>query len=253
MIETLIAYLKVAALLLTYGGIAFFIAAFISKFFKWAPFRILLLWFSLMLFVEVLQSEQILFNINLYIALGMAAPHIKFAHILAFRMYYGLIDLYHRLVEIFYLLLRPFVFVCGQYARFRAYYDSRENQREYSRQEQEQRNYEEFRQREGFNDYRRSNKQQQSHQREEQSSRNQESRSPGGDSGPRQSQTPRWDSPDPYIVLDLSRDATAQDIKKQYRKLQKLYHPDLTQTKKEEYTRISQQINAAYSKLKGVQ
>jgi len=248
MIETLSVYFEIAVALLTYGGIVFFISAFISKFFKWAPFRILLLWFSIVLLGEVLQSEQILFNINLYIALGMAAPHIKFAHILAYRIYYGAIDFYHRLVEIFYMLLRPFIFVYGQYARFRAYYDARGQQ---GQQEQE-RNYEEFRQREGFNDYRRS-REQQSHHRQEHSSNKEETHTPGGNSGSRQSQTSRWDSPDPYTVLDISRDATAQEIKKQYRKLQKLYHPDLTQTKKEEYTRISQQINAAYSKLKGVQ
>ena len=45
-------------------------------------------------------------------------------------------------------------------------------------------------------------------------------------------------------------DATADEIKKAYRNLSKIYHPDLTLTKKEEHQIIFQKISNAYGKLK---
>ncbi|PHM16511.1 MAG: hypothetical protein CJD30_11230 [Sulfuricurvum sp. PD_MW2] len=177
----------------------------------------------------------------------MAYPHLQFVHLLAYRIWYGILDFYEKLKDFLYTVSRPFVFIYFQFVRLKAYYDARTQQKRYSSENEQ--SYQEFRQR-GFNDdYRRS--EQQYHRREEQSSSKQENtHKSGGNRGEQHNETSRWDSHDPYVILDISRTATPEEIKKQYRKLQKLYHPDLTQTKKEEYTRISQKINAAYSKLK---
>lgn len=225
--------------LLITASIVMTISYAISNFFKWAPFRIIILLIAYAIISNILRQDVILFNLNLYVGLGMAYPHLQFVHLLAYRIWYGILDFYEKLKDFLYAVSRPFVFVYFQFVRLKAYYNARTEQKHYSGENEQ--NYQEFRQR-GFNDdYRRS--EQQYHRREEQSSHREKR-------GEQQSETSRWDSHDPYVVLDLSRTATPDEIKKQYRKLQKLYHPDLTQTKKEEYTRISQKINAAYSKLK---
>lgn len=233
--------------LLIVAGIIFGISSVISNLFKWALFRIIILLIAYSIISDVLKQDVILFNLNLYVALGMAYPHLQFVHILAYRIWYALVDFYEKLKDFLYAVSRPFVFVYFQFVRLKAYYDARTQQKHYSGENEQ--SYQEFRHR-GFNDdYRRS--EQQSHRREEQSSQQEENKHKSNESrGEQHNETSRWDSHDPYVILDLSRTATPEEIKKQYRKLQKLYHPDLTQTKKEEYTRISQKINAAYSKLK---
>lgn len=237
--------------LLIGASIMFAISAFISNFFKWAPFRIVILLIAYAIISDILTHDVILFNLDLYIGLGMIYPHVKFVHILAYRIWYGLVDLYEKLKDILYAVSRPFVFLYFQFVRLKAYYDSRSQQKHYSGGNEQ--NYQEFRQNGFKDDYRRSEQQQQQyHQREEQSSRKEEKRKSDESQQEPKNETSRWDSHDPYVVLGLSKTATPEEIKKQYRKLQKLYHPDLTQTKKEEYTRISQQINAAYAKLKKV-
>lgn len=238
---------RVGINLLIVASIIMTISYAISNFFKWAPFRIIILLIAYAIISDILRQDVILFNLNLYVALGMTYPHLKFVHILAYRIWYGILDFYEKLKDFLYAVSRSFVFVYFQAIRLKAYYDARTEQKSYSSENEQ--NYQEFKQR-GFNDdYRRS--EQQYHRREEQSSAHQENTHKSEEKkGEQYNETSRWDSHDPYVVLDLSRTATPDEIKKQYRKLQKLYHPDLTQTKKDEYTRISQKINAAYSKLK---
>ena len=57
------------------------------------------------------------------------------------------------------------------------------------------------------------------------------------------------DLTDNYAVLDLKSDASKIDIKIQYKKLMRRYHPDLTKDKKDEYTEIAKKINSAYDNL----
>lgn len=58
----------------------------------------------------------------------------------------------------------------------------------------------------------------------------------------------------PYEVFQLERDASREDIKKQYRKLSKKYHPDITQNlpkkEREEAQQKMRELNSAYEQLK---
>lgn len=237
---------RVGINLLIAASILMTISYAISNLFKWAPFRIIILLIAYAIISDILRQDVILFNLNLYVGLGMAYPHLQFVHLLAYRIWYGILDFYEKLKDFLYAVSRPFVFVYFQFIRLKAYYDARTQQKHYSGENEQ--SYQEFRHR-GFNDdYRRS--EQQYHRREEQSSQRENQHQSNENKREQHNETSRWDSHDPYVVLDLSRTATPEEIKKQYRKLQKLYHPDLTQTKKEEYTSISQKINAAYSKLR---
>ncbi|XP_071966182.1 dnaJ homolog subfamily B member 6-like isoform X2 [Antedon mediterranea] len=55
--------------------------------------------------------------------------------------------------------------------------------------------------------------------------------------------------PDYYQVLDVSRDATADDIKKAYRKLALKWHPDKNPSNKEEANNKFKEVSAAYEVL----
>src|ERR1700760_4589261 len=54
--------------------------------------------------------------------------------------------------------------------------------------------------------------------------------------------------PTPYEVLGLTREASADDIRKAYRKLAKQYHPDLNPGKPEAEARFKE-VSAAYEIL----
>ncbi len=59
-------------------------------------------------------------------------------------------------------------------------------------------------------------------------------------------------SPSAYIVLGVSSEDDINTIKKTYRTLIRIYHPDINQDNIELYTEISQNINEAYEKLKKI-
>lgn len=54
---------------------------------------------------------------------------------------------------------------------------------------------------------------------------------------------------DPYTTLGLSRGATEEEVAKAYRRLAKIYHPDLNQGSPEAARKMSE-INRAYSEIR---
>jgi len=231
--------------LLIVAAVTFAISYAISAFFKWAVFRIIILLISFSILSQVLQQKVILFDLDLYIALGMAAPHLKFAHILAYRIWYALVGYYYKIRRSFIALYEFFLRLYRAYLSAKAYFgekksrwEQRKNSRSQSRQEEFKHSYQKQEQRQ---EYRESRREERSRYQEQKSYEHKDE------------STSRWDSNDPYLILDIARTATAQEIKRQYRKLQKIYHPDLTQSHIEEYTHIAQRLNYAYEKLKGIQ
>jgi DnaJ-class molecular chaperone len=56
-------------------------------------------------------------------------------------------------------------------------------------------------------------------------------------------------SDDPYDILEIKRTATMAEIKSAFKRLAKIWHPDLNPHRITEATRMMQKINAAYSLL----
>jgi DnaJ-class molecular chaperone len=53
----------------------------------------------------------------------------------------------------------------------------------------------------------------------------------------------------PYDILEIKRNATKEQIKSAFRKLAKIWHPDLNSQRIVEATAKMEKINAAYSRL----
>ena len=56
-------------------------------------------------------------------------------------------------------------------------------------------------------------------------------------------------SDDPYKILGISRGSSITEIKSAFRKLARIWHPDLNPYRIDEATKKMQKINAAYSLL----
>jgi len=54
---------------------------------------------------------------------------------------------------------------------------------------------------------------------------------------------------DPYIILGIKKGSTKSEIKSAFRKLAKIWHPDLNPQRIDEATAKMKKINAAYSLL----
>jgi len=163
-----------------------------------------------------------------------------------------------RTIEIFLLLISPFIWVYEKISNVFQFFKIKQEERENKKAEE---NYykEEFR-REQERAYQKEqekyNQQDKQRQQEEQERiynkkqyRYKKKEKPQQPKEEPKSYS-RWDSSNPYEVLGISENSTKQEIKKAYRNLAKIYHPDLTFSKKEEYTIILQKINKAYESLK---
>lgn len=251
--------------LLIVGGVIFLVTMYISSLFRWAGFRILILLFAFAMLSDILRQRVILFDLDLYVALGIATPHLRPAHEMLLRLWYRLVEIYRRVIAILIEISRPFVKAYEMVMNLYRYFRQKVEQRDSSNQSQtgssESHGY---RQQQGFGSSSKSrqgsqNRQkkqdssgqgyQKSHQ-EQSSSRKEEKRSEEQKSNRSNSTTSRWESDDPYVVLGISRTATADEIKKQYRSLLKQYHPDMSQDDKQEHTQITQKLNWAYGVLK---
>ena len=59
---------------------------------------------------------------------------------------------------------------------------------------------------------------------------------------------------DPYSILGVSRDASDEDIKKAYRKLSRIYHPDanINNPNKDQAEAKFKEIQQAYQQINGI-
>ena len=61
--------------------------------------------------------------------------------------------------------------------------------------------------------------------------------------------------PDPYTILNIGKNATKEELASAYRKIVKMYHPDMVAGLAPEYREIAENkmkvVNAAYGKIKG--
>ena len=205
---------------------------FISRWFKAYILRLLLFLIGLHFVLNACNTSYILFNVDFYGGLGLLTPHIEIVELTYLIIKEKILFIYDQIVALILLIIKPFLFIYKLIYKFIVFFKEKKR-KNHDNQKQEK-------QKDNFKQQKNYYKEENNYKHEYKSNKNYK----------KEKTVSRWDSNDPYEVLGIDKTATKQEIKKAYRNLSKIYHPDLTLTKKEEYTKIFQKINWAYQQLK---
>lgn len=241
------------------GALWFFAFYFISRWTKSYIIRLILLILGISVLWEVTAKSHILTNVDFYLGLGLLLPQIEIIEASYLMLREKTIATYESIISFLQLLISPFVWLYARFKYLNEYFkakqETRQEQNNYS-QEFRQRQYDEYKKEQAQRDEkeRQEQKRQQREYQEQKRQEQEKARQEYQKQQAKQQQTnkhPRWDSSDPYEVLDIPRTTSKDEIKKKYRALCNLYHPDKTQDpdKKIKNKKIMQNINAAYEKL----
>ena len=249
------------------GGVVFAFFFFISRFFRAYILRLGFFMFGAWVLWNVSARDSILQNFDFYGGLGMILPQLEIVEITYLILKERTIFIYNQFVGLIMLILTPVIWLYHTIERLRHYFkaklEKRSNKRAYEKhyqddftndfREQQKAEWEkeqarqdeqaqrEFREREAKRDQQ---KQQQHKKYEEEKKQYQQSKK-AEDKKP----SSRWESSNAYEVLGIEETATKDEIKKAYRKLAKIYHPDLALVNKDKAEEIFKMINRAYESL----
>lgn len=236
------------------GGLLWFFALyFISRWFKAYIIRVILFIMGIALFYDVMGRSHITSSVDFYASLGLFIPHISMVELTYLIIKERTLFLVDKVIEIFLLLMTPFIWI---YTKFSNVFQFLQVKQEKKKQQKAKEDFyqEEFKREqararaEEQKRYDEADIREQKKREAEQKAKKKEEYQEPTQEEPRTYS--RWDSSNPYEVLGVSQNSSKQEIKKAYRNLCKIYHPDLTFNKKDEYTVILQKINGAYGILK---
>ncbi len=238
------------------GLVVFFFFYFISKWFKAYIIRVCLFFFGAWVLWQVSAKNSILYSFDLYGGLGLLIPHLEIPSLTYLIIKYRTLYLYDKTVEYFLFLTAPLIWCYKKIVEL-IYFIKTQQKDKTNKQTDENYNYEEFKKQqkaEWEKEQAKADKQYQNkskNKRDKQQNQNNYQKTEYSKKSKEESkENSRWDSTDPYIILDIHTTATKEEIKKAYRLLAKIYHPDLALIEKERYTKIFQKINWAYNILK---
>jgi len=242
------------------GGVVFAFFFFISRFFRAYILRLGFFMFGAWVLWNVSARDSILQSFDFWAGLGLILPQLEIPNLTYLIVKYRTLYIYNKIVELILILFSPFVWLYQLLTRPIAYFKAKQEERadkkayekyykeDFKQQqkaewEKEQARQDEQTQRE-FRE-RKQQKQEQHKKYEEQKKQHQEETKQKEE----KKTTSRWDSNSDYVILGISENATKQEIKKAYRNLAKIYHPDLALLNKEEAEEIFKRINRAYENL----
>jgi len=234
------------------GGGVFFGFYFISRYFRAYILRLGFFIFGALVLWNVSARASILHSFDFYSGLGMIIPQLEIVEITYLLLKERTLFVYNQFVGLIILLVSPFVWLYKRFNRLFNYFKAKQEEKRYKNEEfakqqkraweEEQRRYdkkaqEEFRQRESKREEKQQKREEEKKQYQQKQTKQEEKTKS------------RWDSTNPYEVLGIDENATASEIKKAYRTLAKIYHPDLSLLNKEEAEEIFKKINSAYESL----
>jgi len=259
------------------GVIEFAVFYFFSKFAKNIFLKTLIFLFGLKVLFDIIHGNRILTEPMIFAVFGLIAPHFNIFSL--WSRYIQKLSLTLKTIFLNFLayILTPFVYLkqifgkmglffrkkpkSGQknYKQEKTYKDyfneNKQEKKEYEKQKSEY-----YKNKQNKNSSHNKNKDEQKQEKKEQQQKKSYQKSnqqksyqqnkKTNSSNNEQKTYSRWDSPNAYEVLGVSKNANPREIKKAFINLAKKYHPDLTQDKKDEHKIIFQKINNAYKRLK---
>lgn len=194
--------------------------------------------------VGAIETGNIFFSPSTYFGLGLLLPHFIFLFEWIKTVIDTLklltLDTYYFFLTIYYKIRNTFLWFVNFYENIQAFFHKRENKKAYDKYYKN----DNYSYKEKF------------HQEE----KKKEEKSSYESSGTKSTNTSKEEKTNPkyaqfyssshYEVLGVSTSATMQDIKKAFRTLAKLYHPDNNLDIIDEVTPVMQKINNSYEYLK---
>ena len=246
------------------GGVVFLAFFFVSKYFRAYILRLGFFMFGAWVLWQVSARDSILQNFDFYGGLGMLLPQLEIVEITYLLLKERTIFIYNQFVGLILLLVSPLVWLYNTLMKLSNYFKAKQGERadkkayekyyqdDFKKQQkaewekeqarQDEQSQRKFREQEA----KRQKKKQESHRKyEEQKKEHQEETKQKQEN----KTYSRWDSTNYYEVLGVDETATKDEIKKAYRKLAKIYHPDMSLVNKDKAEDIFKKINNAYDVL----
>ncbi len=241
---------------------------FISRWFRAYVLRLGLFLFGSLVVFQVFQGQSFLNRFDFYAGLGILLPHIEIVELTYLILKEKVFTIYYKTLAFLQVIISPFVWLYAQINYFKEFHKAKQGEKQ-SKEDFSYKKWQEYQEEQTRNDEYEEEEynyqEQQSYQKESTQDRyreyNEEEREQARQKQQRKQQEqakkeevnkhPRWDSLDPYIVLDIERTATFKEIKKKYRQLSTLYHPDKEQDedKRKSNEEIFKKIGNAYEEL----
>jgi len=246
------------------GGVVFAFFFFISRFFRAYILRLGFFLFGAWVLWQVSARDSILQSFDFYGGLGMILPQLEIVEITYLILKERTIFIYNQFVGVIMLILTPVIWLYHTLERLRHYFKAKQESRadkkaykkyhkeEFRQQQKAEWEKEQARQDEQYQREYREREAKRKQQKQEQQQKYEEQKKQHQKETKQQQEkksSSRWDSDSDYVILGISENATKQEIKKAYRVLAKIYHPDLALLNKEEAEEIFKRINEAYENL----
>jgi len=242
------------------GGVVFIAFYFLSKYFRAYILRLGFFMFGAWVLWQVSARDSILESFDFYGGLGMILPQLEIVEITYLLLVERTLFMYNKIVEVILFVLSPVIWLYGRFVRLSDYFKAKQResadkkayeqyyQDDFKQQQkaewekeqarQDEQSQREFREQEA----KRQKKKQESHKKYEEQKKEHKQQQ-------EKKTYSRWDSTNYYEVLGVDETATKDEIKKAYRKLAKIYHPDMSLVNKDKAEDIFKKINNAYDVL----
>lgn len=253
------------------AGVIFAFFFFISRWFRAFYIKLGFFLFGSWVLWLVSARSHILYSFDFYGGLGMMLPHLDVPELVYLIVREKIEAIYYKLESLVLALLYPFRLAFKKLSSLFEYLKSK-------RDERVKKNYDNFNDSNSFNDdnyyddfkakqeeeYKKEQERQdkkykeqkakqkqkkQQHYKKSEETKKEQVKDEKQETNKENTKS-RWDSNSAYEILGVDVNATKEEIKKAYRRLAKIYHPDLALTNKEEAEKIFKKINWAYRILK---
>jgi len=236
---------------------------FLSRWFRAYILRLGLFIFGALILLQVFQGQSFLFRFDFYAGLGILLPHLEVVEITYLIIKEKTLFSYEKIQEFVLLIASPFLWLYRIIVELADYIKSKQEEKtnrkaykqyyndDFKKQQKAEWEKEQARQDEQSQREFREQEAKKQQQKQEQQKRYEEEKKQYQQNKQSEKKKPssRWESTNPYEVLGIEETATKNEIKKAYRKLAKIYHPDLALVNKKKAEEIFKMINRAYEDL----